>query len=1022
MVVALGAGYPPPGRATTTTSAASTSAKGSAGKPASGSAASGSTPAATPSQTAAWDAVVAQARSNSPQPTAPVLPGENLTVIADLYGVPLSTVEKDNPQIVPPNYVVRPGDQLKLPKRTPAQVVPPFDNSQVKPIIFAYADAEGFDKDHDISGLHDEPPGALGGFQKAELAQSDKNWDAVTQATYNALTSNPLGGAGVTYPDVAACKEVAELDALEPGNAQFAAANKAALAEADKQWTTLGITSGQLKPIIAAYNNVKQATNAVGETQANNALTAAIEKALNTAVAAATQGSDLQARSQTITQAAAFIQIFGPQDPAFQKAVDQANLDVQVDPLAQRVADAYAKGRAVAGANELLSLTKGVANAYYASQIILASQATIDKIGKDLGALAASPTSGIGANPFGSESLRGNFFEIYNDLSQSVATANPYTGAKTLSADGKAAADAVADAIASDAPNVPSDMESSYVGLYSLLADVTTTDGGVLSLATAAALHQQGNSKLAALVTSGLTAGYTTLASVTKSDVQKLGSAFSTLFTLQANWGRLFPPGGLAKATSGYLADNPDIVKQADAALAAVSQDGDSIAPAIPAWNTYKGQLGGVTGFGDLSKAATGLTGNNPYTAFATSQSQSVANAAAAALAGVPSSGQGSGSVAKGLLAAPLWTILRGARRFSNNLLKYLDTLRNDGKLSSDLTPTGVYTALSVVGLAEAVENSAVNVGWFNPDSAQDAFNSVYDNLGYIKFGTEIIEGFGKANVSKAILSGLGVSDAKSDAIRDSLSTLTKNSSLYYFTNFGFFASNAAALAFEALQDFNNGDQPDGYITSVQAAGAAGRAFTSLNIAKSVFPDAADAAAAGTEVVTFGSIDVTVSLLGAAFTGIGFLAAVAGGINAAVKDAGAVSRLNNDTTAFVQQGFGLSPGFARTLAVPPGAGSGDAVRTALVAYANYYQISPQQLLQNLNNEYSKNPIAVDLFINQAALIPQPGGKPQIKGPYDSPARVQWEEVSPVPQKFPEDADSLVQLHYWAEDLFPHGLR
>ena len=91
-----------------------------------------------------------------------------------------------------------------------------------------------------------------------------------------------------------------------------------------------------------------------------------------------------------MTERAAYIQMAGPQDPAFQTAVDNANYDLQVNKPAQAVADAYAKRGAEAGAHALKTAPQSVGNSYYAGQIIQGSQGTIDSIAKDMGSLASS--------------------------------------------------------------------------------------------------------------------------------------------------------------------------------------------------------------------------------------------------------------------------------------------------------------------------------------------------------------------------------------------------------------------------------------------------------------------------------------------------------------------------------------------------------------------------------------------------------------------------------------------------------
>lgn len=209
------------------------------------------------------------------------------------------------------------------------------------------------------------------------------------------------------YPEQAAAAGVRQLNALEPGNTKFSAANNAALAEATQSWTQMGVTKPQLSPVIDAYNDAKQTTDSVNqylqnphvshnraivddlhssEQQANSQLNAAIDKSLKDAANQA--GRDPKARSGAMTQRAANIQLAGPQNPAFQTAVDNANYDLQVNRPAQAVAGAYAKGGAQAAAQALKTATQNAGNSYYAGQIIQQSQGTIDSITKDLGSLA----------------------------------------------------------------------------------------------------------------------------------------------------------------------------------------------------------------------------------------------------------------------------------------------------------------------------------------------------------------------------------------------------------------------------------------------------------------------------------------------------------------------------------------------------------------------------------------------------------------------------------------------------------
>jgi hypothetical protein len=277
-------------------------------------------------------------------------------------------------QIADPNDVAV-GQTVYLPKTTPAQVVAGVDNAQIKPIITAMANANSTDQSAQVlerSGLRNRA--IVSDLQ----AQSNQSWNTVAQATFNMLVNNNAGA----YPEQAAAAEVGHLNALEPGNTKFTAANDVALTEATQQWTQTGVTKPQLRPIIDSYNNVKQTINSVNqylqnpdvshnraivddligsEQQAKNQLKAAIETSLTQAANQA--GANPTARSEAITERAANIQLAGPQDSAFQSVVDNANYDLQVTKPAQSVAAAYAKGGAQAAAQALRTITQSAGNA-----------------------------------------------------------------------------------------------------------------------------------------------------------------------------------------------------------------------------------------------------------------------------------------------------------------------------------------------------------------------------------------------------------------------------------------------------------------------------------------------------------------------------------------------------------------------------------------------------------------------------------------------------------------------------------
>jgi hypothetical protein len=263
--------------------------------------------------------------------------------------------------------------------------------------------------------------------------------------------------------------------------------------------------------------------------------------------AARQAGGNPKARSQAITQRAANIQIAGPQDQAFQTAVDNANCDLQVTQPAEAVAAAYAKGGAQAAAEELKTVTQNAGNSYYAGQIIQASQGTIDSITKDMGALASNAPMPNRTSFIEPSTTATEFNLIYTDLSQSVEAANTITisgsGAKTqvtLSADGKAAADIVANSIAQNAPKNLKAWQSALYDNgagYAIASGNGDGDGAALTLATVAALKRQGNSDLVSHLVEGAANGIQWLGSQTQTDVTAFATTTDTLQTLRTTWG-----------------------------------------------------------------------------------------------------------------------------------------------------------------------------------------------------------------------------------------------------------------------------------------------------------------------------------------------------------------------------------------------------------------------------------------------------------------------------------------------------
>src|SRR5262249_9031193 len=149
-----------------------------------------------------------------------------------------------------------------------------------------------------------------------------------------------------------------------------------------------------------------------------------------------------------------------------------------------------------------------------------------------------------------------------------------------------------------------------------------------------------------------------------------------------------------------------DVRQKADAQLGAISQDGDAVADAEAAWNSYQGQFNGMHGQSDLSNAAKSLTGDNFYSAFALSQSKAANNAIGTALANTPS-GPHAGRVVKALAASPgdafnasayAWGTLRSSRSFANALGKSKNIPLNFSN--------GTFAGLSTLGLGLTIQNA----------------------------------------------------------------------------------------------------------------------------------------------------------------------------------------------------------------------------------------------------------------------------------------------------------------------------
>ena len=985
----------------------------------------------------AWTDALKQAATNSPQQSVTVKPGDTITSIAKSHNYSVAGVEQANPNISNPN-LLHAGQTVDLPKTTPDPIVKGVDNSEIQPIITAMANANAADQG---SGVRNA------GVRQEDQEQSAQAWDTVGQTTLKMLMSNNSG----EYPEQAAAKEVQQLNALEPGNAKFAAANNYALREATQQWTQMGVTKPQLSPIIDAYSNLQKTTDAanqylqnpkmprnreisnsfnISEQQARTQLNSAIEKSLMDAANQA--GSDPKARSKAMTERAFNIKIAGPQDQGFQSAVDNANYDLQVNKPAQAVADAYANGGPAAAADKLKAVTQGADNSYYAGQIIQQSQGTIDSITRDMGSMAAASQKepsvggkagwelpGAGTNPGNPQ-----FNQIYGDLSQSVAAANLVSLSGSLSPDGKAAADLVAGSIAR---NTPKNLTAYQEGLYTSATSnaISSGDGAGLTLASAAALKQQGNTDMASVFADGAATGIQGLQSRTDSDVSAFTQTTGTLHKLEATYGPLMSSSQLAKASNAYLADHPDVAKNANTELNTIGQDGDAIAEAQEASQSYSGQLNGIDGQKGLSTATQSLT-NDPSAKFAGSRSPALRDAVAAALAAPSASGGSSdGSVVQALLASPAWSIPKSTRSFINAWFKHQDA-QTKALSGTPSTAKGTFTALSFVGFGLSAE--AVLAKHFDMpfSSLQDKANTFYTLLGLGKYGGETISGLAKQGK-------LGNSDFATNVLGNQLTKtpwFKTLGSAYY----GFGALGSALQAYteashdpaaagidstEALGNFLNAAKP--------LVGQLAKQFPAIAnfIPGATTQAAAEAAAAEAGGATGDAVAELVAegaaeAIGAWGSGIGLVALGGDLVYEGVKSVLDARSYAADSTQFLQQsGLGLNPDMVDELSLPGLSGPASA---ALQAYAGAHHMSAAQLLQKLNQEPVDKAIN---FIDEAAFMPtQSNGQYAASLPSDDPRQVGTHMVTEPGDKghnynvnVDYQADSLRQLSYWADYLF-----
>jgi hypothetical protein len=1009
------------------------------------SSAASTTPAASTrdtSPTEAWNDALAQARANSPQQTVRAKPGDSLASIASSNSDTLSSVETDNPQVYPPD-LLHIGQIVRLPKKTPAEVVTGVNNSRIKPIITAMAYANLADQGLDSPVLAHDPE-ALGEAQ----AQSAQSWNTVEQKTLKMLLNNNYN----PHPDKSANAEVQQLNALEPGNAKFAAANNGALNTAIKQWQQMGVTKSQLSGIMDAYNNAKQATDSanlylqnpklphnptiVGEVnaneqQANAQLQGKIETWLKQQAGSNPTAAAVGDQADTIAK-------FGPHDPIFTTAVKNAAYDLQVVEPAQKVTNAYATGMRQGGAQAatqqaaqtLATVTRQAGDAHFALQIIQQSQGTIDQITKELGSLAASSQSALYS---GSSGAVTSFNQIYGDLSQSVNSATPIDISAgpngktsiTLGADGKTAADLVGGSIAANAPNNPTPYQSGFYQGAAANA-IANGDGAGLSLATAATFKEQGNSNLASYVVEGATQGFQGLKSKTDSAVGDFGATNADLYQIRTTWTPFMTNNSdVAKATNGYFADHKNVAQKAQAELATIGGDGDAIVEATSAWNTYGPQLAGIGGpknqyaFGtqtvgngtkDLSAAAASLTGNDNAAAFAVSQSARLNTAIANRL--FPLMEQLGGG--PGWESWPGWSSIGSGRSAlsagAKTASKSGGLLFPAGKLS---TPTAnrISLGLSVVGLGLTALNASRQSWGFG--SAPDAVDSIYTSLGFAKYIGETYSGLAKlSKLPNALTYSNQDGSAAAKVLFGNNAEGLTNSPAFKALGFFYYGAGAFVAGAAAFDAANNGNVE----TTLDAAEALGNAGNAAKSFLGLFTDLSEP---------------VLEDIGLASSGFGLLAAAAS-FGWQLWGAAKQQAVNtSDNAKFLERGLGLNHNLAQALAAP--AGSSPSLVPALEQYAKANGMTPGELLlklnhfANLNRGYLSN---INQFVFQASRMPmQSNGTFPSTAPEDGDNSTIDKIAIENPTKTgqtewvyePLPADSLAQLQHWGRVLFGNQL-
>jgi hypothetical protein len=1056
-----------PDRTSTDTHHSSTPAAStrSATAPASTTTASTTTPGSpqviTPAQ--AWQQAVNRAVGREPHTT--VVPGDTLTAISNLFDEGLLGVENDNPQI-PNKNLIFPGERVNLSKPNPdPEVVPPIGNKQIQPIIDQYAYAQ---TTQNFADVHPQA------FSPADRGQI---WSGVTQSTYNML----LGNNKIPYPDVAGAAEVNTLDSLEPGNTDFAAANATALKEADAQWTKMGVTKAQLSPIVTAYNQYKQTAASAnqylnnpglphnkaivqgildGEGEAKANLYNAIDASLTKAAGTTESKGNWAAFFKDVSARGANISAYGPDDSTFASLVKDATTTFETTRAANSVAAALSSGGATAAAAQLATVTQATHNPDMALGIIQAcnNQGSLGTISNVLGSLA-TPTSIITTNGKGptqtigiTQSAINQCNEIYADLSQSVnaATAinvpaedtlDPYAHAPiTLGGAGQSAANIIGQSIAA---NAPKNLNASGSGVYSNAANnaITNGDGAGLTLATAVALKQDGNSGLASYLVEGAAQGFQGLKSKTDSAVNALGSTSAPLLELQSTWTPLMTHGQMAKAVKDYLKDHPNMVQQINAEVAAISNDGNAIVEAQSAWNTYSSELAGITGdkteYKDLTGAVQSMI-NDGGAAFAVSQSSSLSSAIAAALYPIMEKLDGGSSGRQSLFdeiihwpgysnAASGLSSLRRLLSGGNKNLATVNTITG-GEKTGGLGSAKAALNLSFLGLILTGINVGI-AGGFPSSTPQQIIYSIYSGLGFAKYSSEIYSGLNKAySLNPALTYGSNSNPFLKFLFSDSSQNLAKSLFFKWIVGPAYYGAGTGvsiAQAYDDLQGANSNDVTAFY-NSLQAAGSFGNAIKPLiealpqsffqalpqslinALPKSVLP--IDATTGLVDTAALAENIAGISSL------VGFAATVALVGYQLAQRVGQHDATVAENVKFLQDGLGLNHGVAEYLANPLFGSSMSLVSTLqgfVKTYGKTYGItSPEQFILELN----KQPQNGVLFLGEASQMGMFASRSTTRSDNGS-MTITGKNGKPISVNRPPIANDLAGLKAWFDVLF-----